>query len=70
MSRKTVSKGDFEGVYMKTVSNLYFEWVIYRKTVSKGDVGFPKNIHFRKNQNLEICMRTFSMRRVRPYGHI
>jgi len=38
---------------------------------SEGDFGFSKNIKLnKKNQNLEICTGTFSMRRIRPYGHI
>ena len=32
-------------------------------------LGFKKNI-FSKNQNLEICIGTFSMRRIWLYGHI
>ena len=30
----------------------------------------PENIKFSKNQNLEICIGTFSMRRIWLYGHI
>jgi len=38
--------------------------------VSKGHLGCSKHIKFSKDQNLEICIGTFSMRRIRLYGHI